>query len=364
MPDPDWDHRARLSDDAIAMARRIGRPATLAIVLNQRFGALWGPRTLSERRAIAAEATKVAERVDDRTLAFYSPNFGAHAAMEAGELEQADAFLARAGAVADELGQPTLHWFQTVARAKRALITEAPSEGEQLAFQALELGQSAGQDDAFSWMATQVFVAKLNGGRLEELLEIIDERRELLPEGSTARRVADVMAATALCEAGHSADARRVFDRGLAQGLADLPHNWAALAIPALCALVCAHLDDAPRAKTLYTLIGPYAHRYVDMGPAWLGSASHYLGLLSATLDRLDEANAHFSRAADAHRAIGATAWLARTQLDWAAVLLNRSSAGDASRAAELLREALVAARQLGLEAAERRAGSLLERCN
>ncbi len=100
------------------------------------------------------------------------------------------------------------------------------------------------------------------------------------------------------------------------------------------------------------------------MGPAWLGSASHYLGLLAGTLDRFDEANVRFSRAADAHRAIGARAWLARTHLDWAAMLLDRSSAGDASRAAELLPEALVAARELGLEAVERRAASLLERCN
>jgi len=188
--------------------------------------------------------------------------------------------------------------------------------------------------------------------------------RALFAEGSTGGRATEAMVATALCETGRSADARKVFERGLAHELADLPHNWAALAIPALCALVCAHLEDASRAGTLYALIEPYADRYVDMGPAWLGSASHYLGLLAGTLGRCGEANAHFSHAADAHRAIGATAWLARTQLDWAAMLLNRSSAADASRAAELLREALVAARQLGLEAAERRADSLLERCN
>jgi len=364
VPSPDWDRRARASDDALAMARRTGDPETLTTVLNQRFVALWGPRTLSERHAVTAEATKVAERVDDRALAFYPLIFGAHAAMEAGRLEAADALLAHGGAVADGLGEPTLQWFQTVSRAKRALITAAPSDGEALAFEALQLGQSAGQDDAFAWMAAQLFVARLNDGRLEELLEIIDDVRELFVEGSTAGRATEAMAATALCEAGRSADALRVFERGLAHELADLPHDWAALAIPALSALVCAHLEDVPRAKTLYAVIGPYADRYVDMGPAWLGSASHYLGLLAATLDRCDEANAHFSHAAEAHRAIGATVWLARTQLDWAAMLLNRSSAADASRAAELLRAALVAARQLGLEAAERRAGSLLERCN
>ncbi|MEJ7715066.1 MAG: hypothetical protein WKF40_04900 [Thermoleophilaceae bacterium] len=212
VPDPDWDRRARVSDAALAMARRTGHPETLAIVLNQRFGALWGPRTLSERRDIAAEATEIAERVADRTLAFHSPNFGSHAAMEAGDLEQADAFLARARAVADELGEPTLHWFETVGRAKRALITEAPRDGERLALEALEHGLSAGQDDAVPWMATQVFSAKLNAGRLEELAGSFSDRRRLLAEDSTARRVAEVMDAVALCETGRTAEARTVFD--------------------------------------------------------------------------------------------------------------------------------------------------------
>ncbi len=226
VPDPDWDRRARLSDDALAMARRTGDPETLAIVLNQRFGALWGPRTLSERVAIAAEATKVAERLDDRTLAFHPANFAAHAAMEAGKLEEADAFLVRARALADEVGEPTLHWFETVARAKRALITAAPSEGERLAFEALQLGQSTGHDDPWSWMAVQVFVARLNDGRLEDLSDIMGGGRELVPQGSTARRVSYAMAAVALCETGRTADARTVFDGRLAEELADLPHNW------------------------------------------------------------------------------------------------------------------------------------------
>lgn len=364
VPDPDWDRRAGLSDEALTMARRTGHPETLVIVLHQRFTALWGPRTLSERRAIAAEAINVAERLDDRTLAFYPANLAAHAAMEAGALEEADAFLARARAVADELGEPTLHWFETVARAKRALITQAPSDAERLAFEALELGQSAGQDDALSWMATQVFVARLNDGRLEDPLEGIDGVRGLFAEGSTARRATDAMAATTLCETGRIAHARTLFDGRLAEELSRLPHDWGALAIPALCALVCAHLDDARRAHTLYALIEPYADRFVDMGPVWLGSASHYLGLLAATLDRYDEANAHFARAADAHRAIDATAWFARTHLDWAATLLDPSSPGDASRAAELLGDAQAAARQLGIEAMQRRAASLLERCD
>ena len=361
---PDWDRRARLSDEALAMARRTGHAETLAIVLNQRFAALWGPRTLSERRAVAAEAVEIAERVDDRTLAFYPPFFAAHAAMEAGELEQADTFLARSRTMADELGEPTLQWFLTISRAKRALITAAPSVAEQLAFEALELGQSAGQDDAFAWMATQVFVARLNDGRLEELLEVIEGVSELFVEGSTARRAADAMVATALCESGRSADARAIFDERLAEELTDLPHDWGALAIPALCALICARLDDARRAQTLYTLIEPFAERLVDMGPAWLGSASHYLGLLAGTLDRLDEANTHFARAADAHRALDATPWFARTHIDWAAMLLQRSNTGDARRAGELLSEALVAARALGLETVKRRAAALLERCS
>ena len=61
--------RVSLSRQAVMMARRIGDPAVLAYTLSCRHLALWGPRDLEERLAIAAEIVGLAGAIGDRELA-------------------------------------------------------------------------------------------------------------------------------------------------------------------------------------------------------------------------------------------------------------------------------------------------------
>jgi class 3 adenylate cyclase len=87
---------------------------------------------------------------------------------------------------------------------------------------------------------------------------------------------------------------------------------------------------------------------------------SHYLGMLDGSTGRYDDAETWFATAVAGHDRLGAPAWMARTRLEWAAMLLTRQEAGDAQRAGELLGHALAAARELGLGGIERRAVALL----
>ncbi len=139
-----------------------------------------------------------------------------------------------------------------------------------------------------------------------------------------------------------------------------LDNTWM-LTMPA-CALVAARLADRPRASALYGLLAPYNAQFVfAFGVAW-GAVAHYLGLLAATLDRFEEAEAHFAAAAATHERIGAPTWLARTRCEWAAMLSNRGEPGDAERAREFLDQALTTARDLGLASVERKVVELLQR--
>lgn len=106
--DPDARRRAQLSDDALAMARRMGDPPTLVRTLNYRFVALWGPRTLEARLESSREACGLADRVESPVLEFHAAYLGCHAAIEAGDLALADKLIARAGELAGRLGQPIL----------------------------------------------------------------------------------------------------------------------------------------------------------------------------------------------------------------------------------------------------------------
>ncbi|MDQ3676107.1 MAG: hypothetical protein M3401_04765, partial [Actinomycetota bacterium] len=368
VPDPDWQRRAHLSDEALAMARRVGDPMTLARTLNFRYVALWGPRTLPERLANTREATMLADRLEDPLLSFQAARFGSHAAMEAGDLALADRLLERAHARAEQLGQPIIHWYLAVTRAKRTSISGSTAEAEQLAHDAFELGRRVGQPDARLWLVIQLFVTGLLQRTLAASqstaveaarIGVLDTGDAATPSRSIPSLVDALQAATA-CEVGRIDDARARFDVLMGNELSDLPYDWTALVIPAVASVACVLLGDVRRARTLYAMLEPYAGQFVDGGPSWFGATTHHLANLATALGRFDEADAHFTDAADAYAALGAGAWLIRARLDWARMLLIRRIGADVRRAQELLGEALAGAQDLGLIDVECTAASLL----
>jgi hypothetical protein len=86
-----------------------------------------------------------------------------------------------------------------------------------------------------------------------------------------------------------------------------------------------------------------------------------FLALLATTLDRLDDAEAHFTEAHTMHERIGAPYWLALTRFEWATMLIRRNHPGDRDRAHAMLDQALATAREYGFGGVERQAMQLLE---
>ena len=62
---PGRERGAELSEEAIAMARRLGDRPTLAYVLERAHWATWGPENLDRRMAVATEITELAEDAGD-----------------------------------------------------------------------------------------------------------------------------------------------------------------------------------------------------------------------------------------------------------------------------------------------------------
>src|SRR5439155_18705023 len=104
------------------------------------------------------------------------------------------------------------------------------------------------------------------------------------------------------------------------------------LVISALAAMA-APLGATTQAHALYGLPAPHHDQLDTMAGTVAGAIVHYLGPLATVLGRLEEAEAHFVEAEQIHDRIGAPAWLARTHLEWARMLLVRRAPGDTQRA-------------------------------
>jgi sugar phosphate isomerase/epimerase len=118
---------------------------------------------------------------------------------------------------------------------------------------------------------------------------------------------------------------------------------------------IVAYVGDQQRAEELYTLMEPCARLHAMCADAaiYIDPFARILGLLGTTLERWDEAQAYFEMAVTQTRAMGASPRLARTQYDYARMLMTRERHGDRDHAFELLDHAAETARRLGLKLLE-----------
>ena len=347
----------RLSDDALAMARRLGDLPTLAQVLAPRYNTIRGdPATLPERLADTAELVAVAGQLPDLSLRCEAWGWRAVATMEAADVEEAAACLEAHRRLAIQLRQPTMLWYSTYLDAARALLGGRFDDAERLAVEANRLGHLAGQPDADMFLSVQrMEIAYERGllGRWERPLRIAVAR------DPASRSFLRAWQALCACERGDDEAARAFFDDLASKDFADIPFEPTWLGIVATSAAVCAQLGDTARAGRLIELLAPFADQLVTLTSlAYCGGVSHYLGMLAATLGDGGAADGWFAAAAALHRRIDAPGWLARTQLEWGRSLVARG--GRTDEAADLLRAAHDTAARLGMASVERRAVTLL----
>ena len=348
-----------LSDEALNLARRLDDPATLAHVLRARFYAtlLMGRAHPSDERwAAAAELLGVAQSIGDPAITWEARFIRAYSAMEMGDMDECDDCLELAGRLAGDLGQPSLQWITTWLGIGRVLLSGRIRDAELLALDALELGESSGQPDARTFFRGQRFQIRFEQGRLDEVEASLTRIMSRLP----GLPIIEALLALLYAELDRDDQARPLFERFAASDFQRLPNDPSRLRGLTSLALVAAHLDDAPRAHLLHDLLTPYADNLDIFACLVAGPVSHYLGMLATTLGRFAEAEDRFAAAAATNARIGAPTWLARTQLEWARMVLTRSAVGHAERARDLLAQARATARELGLGNVERRAAALL----
>src|SRR5262249_20237808 len=127
-------------------------------------------------------------------------------------------------------------------------------------------------------------------------------------------------------ELGRPDAVRAALKRMPADGAALLPEGDVRLLAGSYLAEACAYADDTARAAPLYELLLPYAAHtvVVGFGSICRGSVARYLGVLASMLGRHDAAAAHFEAALATSQRLRARPSVARTQLGYAELLLER----------------------------------------
>ena len=353
----DWDQRSNLSDEALAIARRLRDPPTLSDVLSVRFMATWTPETLDERYANTAEELNVVESAGgDRLARFWAVHWRATACIERGELHEAERRIAEEADIAERIGHPTARWLAAYDRTAQALIRGRLADAEKWAAEAFRIGQEGGEPEAATFYGGQLVNIRFEQGRLSELEEAIQ---------AEAQRSTGIPAfwgalALARAEAGKPDGARAAIAAMAADDFGALAYdsNW--LVGMCLFADACGLIEDQDTAAVLEPLLAPWSGQVAfNSATAW-GSVARHVGVLNRVLGRHDTAVAHLERAAELHELIGAPLWLARTRLDLGLALLERASGSDADRARRLLEQALTGAERFGSAGVARRAAALL----
>src|SRR5262249_33740353 len=164
--------RARaLADEALAIARRVGEPVSLARALWAKHFLMLGPSDLQERIAVLGESIELAERAQDSSVLFASRTSLVHDLLELGDVVSAEREIDALARDPAHNRRPVRRWIVAVLRASLAISSGRVEEGARLSAQALELRRD-GQDPAVLMThCGQMFVARREIGVLGEFLE-------------------------------------------------------------------------------------------------------------------------------------------------------------------------------------------------
>ena len=349
--------RAALSEQALAMARRLGDEATLADALDGRYAVLLWPENPEERIAVADELQRVAESIGDMEKAIQARCYRSIALLELGDVPAVKAELGIADALAEELGQRAQVWLVTAMRATVALFQGRFDEGRDLMGRALSHGEGAQRSDAILSHRIHTFTLRRFRGGLEELEATLRRSIDEYP----ARPMFRCMLALLYADAGRSPEAGAILRELAEDGFSALPRSNEWLFSMSMLAEVTAALGEAELAGGMNEALIPYSTRngatadYISTG-----SVARYLGILAAVRGKWEEAGRWLEEGLEANRRMGALPFVAHTLHDQGRLYLARDEFGDPERAAGALSAALETGRALGMDPLVRKVESLL----
>ncbi|HZQ37569.1 MAG TPA: AAA family ATPase [Dehalococcoidia bacterium] len=327
-----------LSAEALAIARRLGDPETLAVALNERLWALRGGPDSRETLALTDEFETLAPQLADRGALFKARRWRIEWLLMHGELTALTAALETFEREVVAYRHPLyLTWvkiYQGLLMTRLGRLdafVQLNEESESLAGRTSDVW-------AGSIAAMRTFIVKQEQGRTGDAREVLQAAIERSPTFTALR------AALALVDAetGNLAAASATIGAILTPEFSSATTGFDRPAVLFLLAQTACVLGDSRRALTIYTLLRPYAamncqHFYYPYDPA----IARFLGMLATSLALWTDAEQHFTAAlAIVARSSGPRGG-AHVRRQFAEMLLARADHGDRERAHGLLQQAI-----------------------
>jgi tetratricopeptide (TPR) repeat protein len=334
------ERRRELVEEAMTIARSLD-DATLARVLVSSLIAHWGPALRAERKAILAELEQLVDRIGDAQVLAIAAIHGVWISLETLDRAGFEYWFGHVVAI-DSSAQPAARWCRLIVESQVALLRGDLQSAERIRDEAFAFGTEVGIRDLSLAYATQVGDSFTAQGRFGELGPVLDGL------GSPNVLAVQVGRAWAHMDAGDAETALTLFDRVLETDLEALPDSqqWStAMSILARTANR-AHRRDA--AERLYRLALQAPDILVTNGGSVGTHMSTELGMLASTLERRDDAVAHFEFAERALEEFGAPILLARNRYEHARALHELGDPADRGAARELVELSLAEYRRLG----------------
>ena len=343
----DVERRDELSDEALALSREADDPEGRLEILIAWLEANWRHDRLDRRLEVS------------RDLIVAGQEFGAlwHEAhghlrlfsslLEVGDVPGADDEAQLFSDMVQKNKFRRLEGWSRAYPAMKAIFEGRFDEADVLVPQTLAAFQRCSQPDALLLFGFQLLVLRMCQGRMVELEPairgVVAQYRDV-----TAAQVGMAFYQT---QVGNKEEARKDFDELAKENFSDLARDQSWLGALLQLAEVCGYVEDAERAKTLYELIVEYADRnaVLSLGVACTGSVAHHVALMALTAGLIDEAEAQFEAALEANERMKTPPFLARTQYEFARMLVKRGGDGDIEKAQRLIAKSLETAEDIGM---------------
>jgi tetratricopeptide (TPR) repeat protein len=340
------DRRARLSEEALAIAERLGDDSTLAFALSSAQLATSGPDMTEQGLEWLRRLFALVDRTGESALSLDARSRHVDLLLELGDTTGADAAIETAERLATAARDRRALAFVPVQRARRLTMEGRFEEARELLAQVIEVSHEMPDTTIPLTVNSQLVVLSW----LQRGAASIGDEVRVYADGVPAMPIWRAALTASLAASARRPEAELEFDRLAVDDFAALPRDNLWFGAMAALSDAARMLERRDRALAIYALLAPYAGRsIVTPTVAFLGPVEMWLAILARVAGRRELALEHVERARASAARSGARISLLRIAVEEAAALLDGPDAGAHERAGRLLTQAAMECEQLGL---------------